>query len=187
MSRLVAKILLTVLIFPSATLVLFVSFFFFNSLIWRRENDSFSAASILTALYIAVYWLALWWRSVQWSVARTQLTLLCGIFSLAVGGIIGTLIANLRDMGRNVWLGVMFGGLTVPVAWITGTIFIWRETREERAARVSRAGADAVVCPACGYNLTGLSEARCPECGAMFTLNELLAGQPSRAGAEIEN
>ncbi len=29
------------------------------------------------------------------------------------------------------------------------------------------------VCPACGYNLTGLDEPRCPECGGRYTWKEL--------------
>ncbi|HPF38327.1 MAG TPA: hypothetical protein P5081_15905 [Phycisphaerae bacterium] len=31
-----------------------------------------------------------------------------------------------------------------------------------------------IVCPLCGYNLRGLSEARCPECGSEYTWAELL-------------
>jgi hypothetical protein len=34
-----------------------------------------------------------------------------------------------------------------------------------------------VNCPQCGYSLVGLVEARCPECGAGFTLDQLLAAQ----------
>lgn len=30
-----------------------------------------------------------------------------------------------------------------------------------------------MTCPACGYNMRGLTEARCPECGAEFTLDQL--------------
>ena len=80
-----------------------------------------------------------------------------------------------------------FCGITAtPLLWIVGTIFYWRETPTERAQRLARAGADTLTCPNCGYNLTGLREARCTECGAGFTLNDLLAAQPNRAAAEIE-
>ena len=32
-------------------------------------------------------------------------------------------------------------------------------------------------CPDCGYVMVGLSESRCPECGARFTLDELVRRQ----------
>lgn len=32
-----------------------------------------------------------------------------------------------------------------------------------------------LLCPSCGYSLIGLSESRCPECGARWTLDELLS------------
>ena len=76
--------------------------------------------------------------------------------------------------------GTFMGGLAAPVVWLITTVFLWRETREERAARLSASGAAAVVCPSCGYNLTGLTATRCPECGTQYTLNELLAAQPGR-------
>ena len=43
----------------------------------------------------------------------------------------------------------------------------------EPSARLATGGADTLVCPTCGYNLTGLSESRSPECCAQFTLSEL--------------
>jgi len=43
-----------------------------------------------------------------------------------------------------------------------------------------------VVCPACGYNMTGLNLATCPECGAKYSLDELMAGQPEQQQSEIE-
>src|SRR5215212_1306561 len=34
--------------------------------------------------------------------------------------------------------------------------------------------ADAVACPLCGYELRGLTEPRCPECGYAFAWHEIL-------------
>ena len=34
--------------------------------------------------------------------------------------------------------------------------------------------AEDVPCPSCGYNLRGLREARCPECGSSFTIEQLV-------------
>lgn len=34
-----------------------------------------------------------------------------------------------------------------------------------------------VSCPACGYSLIGLTSLRCPECGASFTLDEIIRAQ----------
>ena len=75
---------------------------------------------------------------------------------------------------------VLFGGGVPPIAWVLATVLIWRETAEERMARITAAGTDAVLCPNCGYNMTGLREARCPECGSVFTIDQLVSGQPQR-------
>jgi DNA-directed RNA polymerase subunit RPC12/RpoP len=73
----------------------------------------------------------------------------------------------------------MFGTILAPLLWLIATVFIWRETPAERGRRVRSAGNAGIACPTCGYNLTGLSESRCPECGNRFTLDELLAAQPA--------
>lgn len=36
------------------------------------------------------------------------------------------------------------------------------------------ATAEEVPCPNCGYNLRGLKEARCPECGCEYTIEQLV-------------
>jgi hypothetical protein len=186
MSQLLSRILLTILLFPSATLVLFVAFIFLERTVWRSDGDAFTAASLLTCAYMIAYWLALWRRSVVWTDRRKTMTAMCGVAAGSVGAVVGISMGMLQSY--NHWLGWMFGSLTAAVLWIIGTICIWRETVAERAARISRAGVDTLVCPNCGYNLTGLSEARCPECGSRFTIDELLASQPNRAAsaAEIE-
>ena len=44
---------------------------------------------------------------------------------------------------------------------------------------------DAMVCPACGYNMTGLRATTCPECGASYTINELAALQPQLDATDL--
>lgn len=141
--------------------------------------------AMVTAAFMAAYWLLLWRKTVTWTRARVERTLLAagaaGVVGAAVGMTIGFTVEYSGD-DVAIYIGVMLWALL----WILATLFIWRETKVERVDRVNRTGASTIVCPACQYNLTGLREARCPECGAGYTLNELLAGQPSRASAEIE-
>jgi hypothetical protein len=84
-------------------------------------------------------------------------------------------------------IAILFGGGPVPIIWVLATVLIWRETRAERVERMGGLiGADAIVCPICGYNLSGLREARCPECGATYTLDSLIAAQPHREAQSSE-
>jgi ssDNA-binding Zn-finger/Zn-ribbon topoisomerase 1 len=65
--------------------------------------------------------------------------------------------------------------------WMASTALVWRETRVERRRRIARRGAGHVTCPECDYDLTGLREARCPECGTRYTLDQLFASAAERA------
>ena len=67
-----------------------------------------------------------------------------------------------EDAGR-ISIGTYTVGVSVPLyasflAVATPTLLVWRFV-----AKFPRGH-----CRRCGYNLTGLSEARCPECGAEF-------------------
>ena len=184
MSRLIARILLTILIFPAATLFYFVSFLVIERKLFRDDDVAIICATILTCLFMAGYWFALWVRTVNWTRRRVGRTLWAVGGAVFAGGVVGGVIRLALEYEQVI--GTCLGSLAAAVVWIILTIFVWRETEAERAARLARAGADVLVCPSCGYNLTGLRESRCPECGASFTLNELLAAQPSRVPAEIE-
>jgi hypothetical protein len=77
----------------------------------------------------------------------------------------------LRILQRASWL-----------LWLVATVRFWRETQEERSARLRAVGRDGggpgIPCPTCGYDMTGLNGTRCPECGSEFTVGELLAAHP---------
>jgi len=184
MSQLIARILLTILLFPSATLVLFILFILLEDVRPLDDEEAIIVSTLLTCAYMIAYWLLLWRRAVAWTERRRWLTFVSVVSASVAGALIGFGIAAIIRYNGGVVGGVL-GSLAGTVCWMIATILIWRESPAERSARLSRANADALVCPTCGYNLTGLREARCPECGTAFTLNELLAAQPARA-ADVE-
>src|SRR2546423_2402113 len=95
-----------------------------------------------------------------------------------VGVVFGALCATVAR-GLPAAPIILLGGGIVPIVWVLATVLIWRETPAERIARMSILGGK-VECPLCGYDLSGLREARCPECGSIFTLDQLVASQPKR-------
>ena len=69
------------------------------------------------------------------------------------------------------------GTVMAPLLWLISTVFIWRESPAERTNRTNESGRHTIVCPTCGYTLNGLSEARCPECGTRYTLEDTVAAR----------
>jgi hypothetical protein len=144
-----------------------------------NRRTAWIVAALCTWAFVAVYWILLWKNSVRWTATRKRLTLFAFGAAAIVGGVFGMALRMLdRDFGFFV-----FTCVTV-LAWLPMTVFIWRETRAERAERIGESGS-ALSCPACGYNLTGLTIARCPECGSTFTIDELLRSQPLREQIEL--
>ena len=188
MSRLMARILLAILLYPLAALVYLVSVFILIEGLddyydyRQRVAYGFLVAGCLTWAFMAVYWLLLWRGGVRWTGGRRGLTLGAAFGAMAAASLVGGLAGAVVEGG----FGWFVASVTAPLLWLVATVLIWRESAAERAARVGDGGRDAVVCPTCGYNLTGLRETRCPECGTQFTIDQLLAQQPGRAGAELQ-
>lgn len=183
MSHLISRILLAVLVIPSAMVVYLVAYFVavdYHALNWNSDAGNVLAGGV-TFGFVGVYWSLLWRKSVAWTTARRAWTV-GSIFGACVVAVLAAAALTLLDDSFGRFVGSVVG----PLAWMIATVFIWRETPAERAARVDRSGRDSLVCPTCGYNLTGLSESRCPECGSKFTLDQLFADQPARAERELE-
>ncbi|MEL7237515.1 MAG: hypothetical protein AAGK78_01530, partial [Planctomycetota bacterium] len=70
------------------------------------------------------------------------------------------------------------GSVVATLAWMGCACFMWRDTSSSlHAAATHHATGDDVACAKCGHLLNGLREARCPECGEVYTLDRLFAAQ----------
>jgi hypothetical protein len=183
MTATIARLILAMLILPvtgAVFLLLFVAILARSS--GRGPPPLWHVAMLWMIVYtfVATYWILLWRSTVRWTRWRVRNTALAGLLAVA-GGIAFavTLVSLSRDIPHGIAL--LLGGGGVPIVWVLATVLLWRETAAERLARMSRLVTNpTVLCPFCGYNLSGLREARCPECGAGFTLDELAASQPHR-------
>ncbi len=181
MSTLLSRIMLALLMLPLGALVYCVVIVTSMEISgYAYCTGSFLLTDLVTAIFIATYWTLLWRRTVSWNVRRVTLSIAAAGAAAAVGAITG-LMVRFVDTG----FGVFIGGVTTILLWLALTVFIWTETRAERVARVAARSASAMVCPSCGYNLTGLRQTICPECGASYTIDELAALQPAREKTEL--
>jgi len=173
MTRLLARLLLAfaaVLATPVVCSGLYIVLIEATS--WAWDFHCLLASECVSALLFVIAWLAIWHAQVTWNEWRSELTFASVFGSLILGSIVGFAFAAMTDEEN---LGLVFAGLFWFVSWIPSTALIWRETARERAARLRAVAAGTLACPQCGYNLTGLHEARCPECGTQYTLNGLFA------------
>jgi hypothetical protein len=184
MTATIARLILAMLILPATGAVFLLAFVAVLARSSGVGPPSPGDVLILWAVvytFDAAYWILLWRSTVRWTQARVRNTALAGLLAVAGGA---AFASALFGMSRALPSGIalLLGGGLVPIVWVLATVLLWRETPAERVARMSNlvAGKAAVFCPVCGYNLSGLREARCPECGGSFTLDALAASQPQR-------
>src|SRR4051794_10903304 len=176
MSSLLSRILLAMLMLPAASLVYLVSFVVSDhqTAYYSRGWGLWLLSGGVTSAFVGIYWTVLWRKSVRWTSARVKLTVVSVVAAIFAGMAAGEVLRFVLGGSLNGFVQFI-GPVVPPLAWLILTSFIWRETAAERAQRV-RGGEggnrQAIVCPACGYNLTGLTSTRCPECGAQYTVDE---------------
>jgi hypothetical protein len=184
MTATIARLILAMLILPATGAVFLLAFV---AVLARGGGaggppGAWPVLILWTIVYafVATYWILLWRSTVRWTAGRVRNTALAALFALACGG---AFAAALLILARALPPGIalLLGGGGVPIVWVLATVLLWRETPAERLARMTNlVDNPTVLCPVCGYNLSGLREARCPECGGRFTLEELAASQPQR-------
>jgi hypothetical protein len=192
MTATIARLILAMLLLPATGGVFLLTFF---ATIARRGGGPPSIAALLLMwaivyTFVFAYWLILWRSTVRWTRQRVVRTVIATLAALAAGAMFG-MVCMMIARGIPPQIATLVGGGTVPIVWVLATVIIWRETAAERLARLGGGANGAgsgptIICPLCGYNLAGLREARCPECGASFTLEELTAAQPAREARAAE-
>jgi hypothetical protein len=129
MSRLVARILLSLLVFPLALVCFFAATLTMFEINRARDEDAVFFVSTLAALGLTfIYWTLLWRKSVRWTPKRQfapyGIAVLCVVIATVATG----------AMARHIeWPPFfMLTGLAAMIAWLMATIFLWQETPLER-------------------------------------------------------
>ena len=182
MTRTVARLILAMLLLPCTGAVFLLLFLALIPMSGAPDVGRLLMMWGLLYVFVGAYWVMLWRDMVPWNPRRVALTAFATVLSLA-GGVAVALIVN-RQVPSPI--AVLVGGGTVPITWVLSTVLLWRETAAERLGRLTAHGMPAIACPLCGYNLAGLSEARCPECGGRFTLEQIVLARPHAVAQPAE-
>lgn len=181
MPRLVSLTLLSMLVLPAGGLVYILAVIIgFELFGWRADTEVFFTANVVIFAMVITWWSVLWTRQIEWTSAMWA-SMIGATFSCIVAGFFAGLFLRLADITDGFELFV--GGCVTMIAWLCAMCILWRD----RSARPSKEVGEAVViCTKCGYALNGLREARCPECGQVYTLDALFLAQPAmREGEDI--
>ncbi len=140
--------------------------------LWQYEDETgtpFLLSNALAAGVLMIGWWAVWRTSVHWTAARVGLTILAAAGAMAAAWLV--VLGNDALLGGDIHSVHPrdLGGDCAAAVWIGATAYLWPGGPTRHIARLP--------CPRCGYDLRGLHEARCPECGTQYTLDGLLAAQ----------
>ena len=175
MSAILSRLVLAMALF-AATPVVYTLIYQVIEHGWiRRDETALLVTNVITAILFGLTWVGIWRKEVTWSdqrILRTALSIPASI--LPAYGVYLVMISLEPYLDEP---AVILGGICWAVTWLASTAIIWRDTKEERAGRLRGWGVEVIACPTCSYNLTGLREARCPECGTAYTLDQLIGAQ----------
>ena len=172
MSQLVSRLLLAMTIIFALPIVCLISFLLIENNIVRDDILALWAADVVSAVFLATGWALIWRGQVVWTARRRHLTAVAIVGSAVPALLVGLLVESAAGSQEP---AMVVGGMCWAVFWLGSTALTWREDRVERRNRLSGLSSGVIHYPSCGYNLTGLEQARCPECGTRYTLNELFA------------
>jgi DNA-directed RNA polymerase subunit RPC12/RpoP len=152
------------------------------------EVTALAVGAIFSLTTFAIVWTWLWKDDVLWTKRRIGRTAWWAGLSLLTSTMVAFLFTSMMPRFYEEIFFCVAAGLCYMM-WIVSSILCWRETKAERGSCISRLSGKGpgVPCPTCGYDMTGLREAKCPECGSAFTLDQLyLAWRPEHEALSTE-
>jgi predicted MFS family arabinose efflux permease len=171
MTRTVARLVISIVVILAAPTLYFILLVLIDNTGRGRFVDAVLWTSMICVPVSAALWIVVWKSAVKWTATRMAVTASAFVACIACGAVIGGAIGAITNEQE---LSYVAAAMMWALLWYGSTPLIWCERKAERAARLGNLGIE-LACPNCGYNLTGLREARCPECGSTFTLDELFA------------
>ena len=187
MSATISRLLLTfslVVAGPVAYTILFVTLMEIELFPFSYSNDEWAlvVSDVVIGAAYAIGWIAIWWGELNWTAGRIMTTAAVFFGSIVVATGLAILFWAMTNEEE---VACIFAGMLWAVFWMAGTALFWRESKSERAGRLSQAGVDVIACPGCGYNMTGLKTNKCPECGASYTVDQLFAATLEASRPEV--
>jgi hypothetical protein len=157
--------------FIAVPVVYLISFTWIEEIAFPADRTALLASDVVTGALFLGAWILIWRNRLVWTTRVVLKTVLCVLAGLVAGGLAhSAFVAQTSRLDNE---GIIFGGLAWLAVVVGGTGLIW--FTEPASARRFESADDSrpVTCPKCGYNMTGLKQARCPECGTQYTLDEL--------------
>ncbi len=117
-----------------------------------------------------LYWI---WRGGRSS--RVPLGAILGSLSIGIGtGVAMPVIDHyvVNEEEQLMVAAALWGAAMILILWLPVA-----QRRTKNTPLVSDDGIVQLFCPECRYSMVGLREARCPECGTAFTIDELFVRQ----------
>ncbi len=173
MSPLVARMITGFALLPFVTGIWAIVGVACDDLLNLSERLSLTVAHTVGAVITIVAWLVIWRASVIWDQASRRGTLIAA--AVLLGSACGSpWIPRTGDVTEVLhYVGPLLGA----AVWFAASARYW-QWREFGTQSIE----DRLRCPNCGYCLAGLNQARCPECGSVYTLEELLGYLPAPVG-----
>jgi hypothetical protein len=186
MPRLLTRTLITIIMFPvagaaylaSIGLVQVVAELVLANTGWsERERWALSALVTLYVFYgvlaLVLQWL-IWRGVIAWTPRRRARMRWVGIMLPVVCVVQAALWIQMVPDFEFGLAGAAFSCVFLTLIALILNFAFWTETPVERAKRMAKAGLNRTACPVCRYDLAGLTNLRCPECGSEFTFGAIV-------------